>query len=50
MYLQFVSFLHTDKTQVVEIPPRERPGLANIMATDALATQGARVSAAMILT
>ena len=41
--------------QVVEILPRERQGFAffhidNIMATDDLATQGARASAAMILT
>ena len=50
MYLQFVSLLHTDKTQVVEIPPHERPELANIMATDNLATEVARASAAMILT
>ena len=54
MYLQFISFFHTDKTQVVEIFPRERPGLAhftvNIIAADDLAMQGARASAAMILT
>ena len=28
IYLQFMSFLHTDKTQVVEIPPRVRHGPA----------------------
>ena len=57
IYLQFMSFLHTDETQVVEIPPRVRQGPAystyiviNIMAADVLATQGARASAAIILT
>ena len=39
-----MSFLHTNKTQVVEIPPRVRQGptystyLVNIMAADVLAT------------
>ena len=28
IYLHFMSFLHTDKTQVVEIPPRVRQGPA----------------------
>ena len=28
IYLYFVSFLHTNKTQVVEIPPRVRQGPA----------------------
>ena len=28
IYLHFMSFLHTNKTQVVEIPPRVRLGLA----------------------
>ena len=28
MYLHFMSFLHTNKTQVVEIPPRVRQGPA----------------------
>ena len=51
-----MSFLHTNKTQVVEIPPRVRQGptrlfyIINIMAADVLATQGARASATMILT
>ena len=26
LYLHFMSFLHTNKTQVVEIPPRVRQG------------------------
>ena len=43
MFLQFISFLHTDKTQVVEILPRERPGIslypiAITMAADDLVT------------
>ena len=53
IYLHFISLLHTNKTQVVEIPPRVRQGLfyiINIMAADVLATQGARASATMILT
>ena len=29
MYLYFMSFLHVDKTQVVEIPPRVRQGHAH---------------------
>ena len=48
-----MSFLPTNKTQVVAIPRRVRQGPAYstyIMAADALATQGARASAAMILT
>ena len=28
IYLHFMSFLHTNKTQVVEIPPRVRQGPA----------------------
>ena len=28
IYLYFMSFLHTNKTQVVEIPPRVRQGPA----------------------
>ena len=28
IYLHFMSFLHTNKTQVVEIPPRVKPGPA----------------------
>ena len=28
VYLHFMSFLHIDKTQVVEIPPRVRQGPA----------------------
>ena len=55
MYLQFISFLHTDKSQVAEILPHVRQELnlfyiANIMGADVLATQGARASAFMILT
>ena len=57
IYLHLMSFLHTSKTQVVEIPPWVRQGPAystyrviNIMAADVLATQGARAWAAMILT
>ena len=54
MYLQFISFLHTDMTQVHKILPRERQGLAyftiNIIDADDMVTLGARVSAAMILT
>ena len=54
-YLHFMSFLHTDMTQVVEILPQVRPGTylfyrVSIMGADALATQGARASATMILT
>ena len=44
--LQYILFLHTDMTQVVEILPRR----ANLMVSNDLATQGARASAAMILT
>ena len=50
IYLQFISFLHTDKTQVVEIFPHEilPPYLFytfNNTSADVLATQGTRVSA-----
>ena len=42
MYLHFVSFLHIDTTQVVEILPQIRQNylfyLVNIMAADVLAT------------
>ena len=31
IYLQLMSFLHTNKTQVVEIPPRVRQGPAYSM-------------------
>ena len=51
--LHFMPFLHTNKTQVVDIPPRVRQGpilYNHIMAVDVLATQGARTSATMILT
>ena len=55
IYLHFISFLHIDLPEVVEILPQVRQGLAysnlvNIMAVDDLATQGARASAAMTLT
>ena len=40
MYAQFMPFLHTDMTQVVEIPPHVR---------HVLATEGARASATMML-
>ena len=56
MYLQFVSFLHTDMTQIVLL---SNPSscktktylvyIVNITAADDLATQGARASTAMIL-
>ena len=49
-----MSFLHIDMIQVVEILPQIRQGpthyLVNIMAAGVLATQGARASAAMLLT
>ena len=41
MYLHFMSFLHIDMMQVVEIFPQVRPYLfciVNIMVADALAT------------
>ena len=52
MYLHFISFLHTDTTQVVEIIPcvRQELNYANIMDADVLVTQGARASATVILT
>ena len=55
MYLQFLSFFYIDKTQIVEILPREKNRTcifhkANIMVADDLATEGARASTAMILT
>ena len=54
MYLHFMSFLHIDMTQVVEILPQIGQGypiyIVNIMAAGVLATQGARTSAVMILT
>ena len=53
MYLQCISFLHTDMTKIVEILPRVRQGptylTVNIMAADRLTTQGARTPATMIL-
>ena len=42
IYLHFMSILYTDMTQVIGILPRERLRLANIMAADDLAMQGAR--------
>ena len=55
IYLHFMSFLHTTKIHVVEIPPRVRQGPAystiiSIMAADYLAMQGARASATTIVT
>ena len=54
MYLQFLSFLHTDMTQVVEILSCDKDKdlfyIVNIMGADVLATQGPRASATMILT
>ena len=56
MYLHFMSFLHIDKTQVVEIFPQVRKELTylfnivNIKDADVLATQGARASESMIFT
>ena len=53
MQLEFLLFLHTNMTQVVEILSRGRQGpldTVNIMGADDLATQVARASAAMILT
>ena len=54
MYLEFMSFLNTDRTQAAEIRSQIRQGhtyiTVNIMDADDLATQGARASAAMILT
>ena len=48
MYLQFISFLHIDMTQVVEILTHVRQKL-NIKGADVLATQGAMASANMAL-
>ena len=51
-----MSLLHIHMTQVVEIFPKVRQEridliyIINIMGADVLATQGARTSAAMILT
>ena len=55
MYLQFLSFLHTDITQVVEILPHVTQGLylvyiVNILGADDLVMQGAGASATIILT
>ena len=54
IYLYFISFLHVDMTQVVEILPQVRRTylsyMVNIMGADVLATQGARASATMIFT
>ena len=58
MYSQFLSFLHTDTTKVVEILPRVRQGptlifkssCSQYLSADDLATQGARISATIILT
>ena len=51
MDLQFLSFLHTDMTQVVVRKTRPcKLHIVNIMGVDVLATQGARASVTMILT
>ena len=51
MYLQLLSFLHTDIKQVVEILPLLRQEyIGNMVGTDVLATQGARASATTIFT
>ena len=56
MYLQFISFLHIDRTHTGSWNPlscKTRTYLfyiVNIMGADVLATQGARASATMILT
>ena len=52
IYLQFMSLLHIDMTQVVEILPhvKQGPKLISSMVADDLATQGARASATMIFT
>ena len=55
IYLHFMSFLHTNKTQVAENSSSSKTRtclfyMINIMAADVLATQGARASATMILT
>ena len=55
IYLRFMSFLHIDIIQVVEILPQVWQDLnlfyiINIMGADVLATQGARASATMIFT
>ena len=55
IYLPFMSFLHIDMMQVVEILPQVRQELnllyiVNIMGADVLATQGAKASATMIFT
>ena len=51
MYLQLLSFLHTDIKQVVEILPLLRQEyIGNMVGTDVLVTQGARASATMIFT
>ena len=39
MYLHFMTFLRTNKTQVVEIPPRVRQGLP-ILAMPRVETRG----------
>ena len=53
MYLHLMSLLHIDTLQVVEILPHVRQiptYIVNIMAVDALPTQGARASTALIIT
>ena len=51
IYIHFMSFLHIDMTQVVEMLSLVRIYLfymANIIGADDLATQGARASTTMI--
>ena len=50
MYLQFISFLHTEMTQVIALDKDLPIYMINIKGADDLATQGARASATMILT
>ena len=56
IYLHFMSFLHTDMTQVVEMLPSSSKirtylfNMVNIMCADVLAPCVARASATMILT
>ena len=49
IYLHFMSFLHMDMTQVVEILPHLFY-IVHTMSADVLATQGARASSTMIIT
>ena len=52
MDMQFISFLHTNMTQVIEILPHVKQkylfNIVNIIVVDVPATQGARASATLI--